>query len=84
MNQIMAVRMAIAKSVIAYYQKYYDESTKRYLKETLLQYDKGLIVCEARRCEPKKFGGKGARARFQKNLTDERVFRQGITAIFHI
>merc|ERR1711934_428238 len=67
MNQVMAIRMAIAKSIISYYQKYYDETTKRKLKETLLQYDKGLLVCDARRCEPKKFGGKGARARFQKS-----------------
>ena len=67
MNQIMAVRMAIAKSIIAYYQKYADESTKRALKEIFLQYDKGLLVSDARRCEPKRFGGKGARARFQKS-----------------
>jgi small subunit ribosomal protein S16e len=64
MNQVMAVRMAIAKSVIAYYQKYFDESQKRELKEILISYDKGLLVSDARRCEPKKFGGKGARARF--------------------
>jgi small subunit ribosomal protein S16e len=67
MNQVMAVRMAIAKSIISYYQKYFDESTKRKLKETLLQYDKGLLISDARRCEPKKFGGRGARARFQKS-----------------
>lgn len=64
MNQVMAVRMSIAKSIISYYQKYYDESQKRQLKDTLLQYDKCLLVSDARRCEPKKFGGKGARARF--------------------
>lgn len=67
MNQVMAVRMAIAKALIAYYQKYYNETEKRELKELLLQYDKGLLVSDARRCEPKKFGGKGARARFQKS-----------------
>ena len=67
MNQVMAVRMAIAKSVISYYQRYFDETEKRKIKETLLQYDKGLLVSDARRCEPKKFGGKGARARFQKS-----------------
>ena len=67
MNQFMAVRMAIAKAVIAYTQKYHDETTKREMKELLVSYDKGLIVSDARRCEPKKFGGKGARARFQKS-----------------
>ena len=67
MNQVMAVRMAIAKAIIAFYQTYHDESQKRQLKDILLQYDKGLLVSDARRCEPKKFGGKGARARFQKS-----------------
>ena len=36
MAQIMAVRLSIAKGLIAYYQKNHDESTKRQLKETLL------------------------------------------------
>jgi len=67
MAQVMAVRMAIAKGLIAYYQKYKDEQSKRELKDIFLQYDKGLMVCDSRRCEPKKFGGKGARARFQKS-----------------
>ena len=67
MNQCMAVRMAIAKAVIAYTQKYYDETTKLEMKELLLSFDKGLLTADARRCEPKKFGGKGARARFQKS-----------------
>ena len=66
-NQIFAVRQAIAKALLAYYQKYHDEQSKRELKEIFLQYDKTLIVADSRRCEPKKFGGKGARARFQKS-----------------
>ena len=66
-SQVLALRQAIAKSVIAYAQKYEDETTKRELKELLIQYDKGLLVADPRRCEPKKFGGKGARARFQKS-----------------
>lgn len=73
-----------------------DESAKKELKETLLAYDRSLLVSSAvtvssrvparsvfkaaadiglfglqvadpRRCEPKKFGGRGARARFQKS-----------------
>merc|ERR1711971_825658 len=48
-------------------RKFSDEATKRELKDLLLQYDKGLLVADPRRCEPKKFGGKGARARFQKS-----------------
>ena len=65
--QCTAVRMAIAKSLIAYYQKFHDEQSKMEIKDLLLQYDKGLIVSDSRRCEPKKFGGRGARARFQKS-----------------
>ena len=66
-SQIMAIRQSIAKGIIAFTQKYDDESTKREMKELLIQYDKGLLVADPRRCEPKRFGGKGARARFQKS-----------------
>ena len=66
-SQLIAIRQAISKSLIAYYQKYHDESTKRELKELLIQYDKGLLVADPRRMEPKKFGGHGARARYQKS-----------------
>ena len=67
MAQVLAVRQALAKGLIAYYQKYKDETSKRELKDLFLQYDKMLIVSDSRRCEPKTFGGKGARARFQKS-----------------
>jgi len=66
-SQIYAVRQAIAKSLIAYYQKYVDEHSKNQLKTALVQYDRSLLVADNRRCEPKKFGGKGARSRFQKS-----------------
>lgn len=66
-SQVLAIRQAIAKSIIAFYQKYHDEATKRELKDLLLQYDKSLLVADPRRCEPKKFGGRGARARAQKS-----------------
>ena len=67
MAQVIATRMAIAKAVIAYYQKFHDEQSKMELKDLLLQYDKGLLTSDPRRCEPKKFGGPGARARRQKS-----------------
>lgn len=35
--------------------------------ETLLQYDRTLLVADPRRCEPKKYGGPGARAKIQKS-----------------
>lgn len=65
--QIYAIRQAIAKGLVAYYQKYVDEATKKELKDSLLAYDRTLLVADPRRCEPKKFGGRGARARFQKS-----------------
>merc|ERR1711924_294222 len=63
--QIYAIRQAIAKSLVAYYQKYVDEESKRDIKETIMAYARTLLVAAPRRCEPKKFGGRSARARFQ-------------------
>jgi small subunit ribosomal protein S16e len=65
--QIYAIRLALAKSIVAYYQKFKNEQDKRTIKETLVEYDRGLLVSDTRRCEPKKFGGRGARARGQKS-----------------
>jgi len=67
-SQIYAIRLALAKSIIAYHQKFVDEESKRKLKELLLEYDRSLLVADPRRVEPKKFGGKGARARKQKSF----------------
>ena len=61
------LHQAIAKAVVAYYQKYVDESSKREIKDILVTYDRTLLVADPRRCEPKKFGGPGARARRQKS-----------------
>ncbi|TLD31671.1 hypothetical protein PpBr36_03671 [Pyricularia pennisetigena] len=66
-SQVYAVRQAIAKSIVAYYQKFVDEHSKNLLKQALTQYDRTLLVADNRRCEPKKFGGPGARSRFQKS-----------------
>jgi small subunit ribosomal protein S16e len=66
-SQIYAIRQSIAKAIVAYYQKYVDEASKRELKEALMNYDRNLLVADARRCEPKKFGGPSARARYQKS-----------------
>ena len=66
-SQVYAVRQAIAKAIVAYYQKYVDEQSKKELKDALLTYDRTLLVADPRRMEPKKFGGRGARARFQKS-----------------
>lgn len=66
-SQIYAIRQAISKALIAYYQKYVDEHSKNLLKQALVQFDRTLLVADNRRCEPKKFGGPGARSRFQKS-----------------
>eukprot|EP00753_Platysulcus_tardus_P003382 PLAT1244.1.p1 GENE.PLAT1244.1~~PLAT1244.1.p1 ORF type:complete len:148 (+),score=50.75 PLAT1244.1:60-503(+) len=65
--QVYAIRQALAKSLVAYYQKFVDEQSKREIKDILLSYDRSLLVADPRRCEPKKFGGKSARARYQKS-----------------
>jgi len=62
-SQIYAVRQAISKALVAYYQKYVDEAQKIEIKDAFMHYDRTLLVADPRRCEPKKFGGHGARAR---------------------
>ncbi|KAK5657065.1 hypothetical protein OQA88_3592 [Cercophora sp. LCS_1] len=66
-SQVYAVRQVIAKAIVSYFAKYVDEHSKNTLKSALIQFDRSLLVADPRRCEPKKFGGKGARARFQKS-----------------
>ena len=43
--------------------------------EVLLQYDRSLLVADPRRCEPKKYGGPGARARYQKSYRWSRSYK---------
>jgi small subunit ribosomal protein S16e len=64
-SQIYALRQAIAKSIVAYYQKYVDEEAKENIKKVFMAYDRTLLVADPRRMEPKKFGGQGARVRRQ-------------------
>merc|ERR1711955_138899 len=66
-SQIYAIRQAISKSLVAYYQKYVDEQSKQEIKDILVQFDRSPLVADPRRNEPKKFGGPGARARYQKS-----------------
>ncbi|XP_068149523.1 small ribosomal subunit protein uS9-like [Drosophila tropicalis] len=65
--QIYAIRRSISKDLVAFYQKYVDEASKKEIKDILVQYDRTLLVGDPRRCEPNKFGGPGARARYQKS-----------------
>jgi small subunit ribosomal protein S9 len=60
MGQAEAARMAIAKGLLKW-----TKSTR--LRTTFRDYDRTMIAGDARRSEPKKFGGPGARARDQKS-----------------
>jgi len=61
MGQTDAVRIAIAKSI----QKFLGTKT---IERTFREYDDSLLSGDSRRTEPKKFGGKKARARRQKSF----------------
>ena len=65
-SQIYAIRQAIAKALVAYYAKFYDASSSLELRQLFTSYDRTLLIADPRRMEPKKFGGRGARARRQK------------------
>eukprot|EP00960_Hanusia_phi_P031091 749070-Hanusia_phi.AAC.1 len=50
-SQVYAIRQAIAKAIVAFHQKYVDEQSKREIKDTLVQFDRSLLVADPRRCE---------------------------------
>ena len=66
-SQAYAIRQAVAKGLVSFYQKFVDEQSKNEIKAILISYDRTLLVADPRRCEPKKFGVPGARARYQKS-----------------
>ncbi len=59
-GQAEAVRTAIARALVKW-------TKSARLRGILTDYDRTLIAGDARRKEPKKFGGPGARARDQKS-----------------
>lgn len=59
-GQTDAARTAIARGLVAYTN---DES----LRDLYIEHDRNLIINDVRQKEPKKFGGRGARARRQKS-----------------
>jgi len=61
LGQSDAVRIAIAKSV----NKFIGTKT---IEKAFREYDDSLLSGDSRRTEPKKFGGKKARARRQKSF----------------
>jgi ribosomal protein S9 len=75
-SQVYAIRQAISKSIVAYYQKFVDEHSKNTLKQSLVQYDRTLLVADNRRCEPKKFGGRLRRIFvLNRGDADENLYR---------
>ncbi len=60
MGQAEAARMVIARGLIQW-------TNDMTLKEKFAQYDRTMLVGDPRRSEPKKYGGRGARARRQKS-----------------
>ena len=66
-SRIYAIRQAISRGILRYLEKYVNENEKIKLKEIFLNYDRNLLVSDSRMIESKKFGGRGARSRFQKS-----------------
>lgn len=60
MAQADAVRISIARGIVGW-----TESAD--IREKYIQYDRHMLVGDSRRKEPKKYGGLGARARYQKS-----------------
>ncbi|MHC1579713.1 MAG: 30S ribosomal protein S9 [Candidatus Alkanophagales archaeon] len=60
MGQAEAVRTAIARGLVEW-------TGSEALREAFLRYDRSLLISDVRRKEPKKYGGRGARARRQKS-----------------
>lgn len=60
MSQAEAVRMGIAQGMV-------EHTRSKRLRNTFIEYDRTMLSGDARRKEPKKFGGPGARRRKQKS-----------------
>lgn len=60
MGQAEAVRMAIARGMLRW-------TKSKHLQSIFTEYDRTMIAGDPRQKEPKKFGGRGARAKRQKS-----------------
>ncbi|WP_458206527.1 30S ribosomal protein S9 [Haladaptatus sp. NG-SE-30] len=59
-GQADAVRTAIARGIVQY-------MGDAELRDAFMEFDRSLLVNDVRQSEPKKWGGPGARARYQKS-----------------
>ncbi len=60
MGQADAVRTAIARGIV-------EHTRDAELRDAYMAFDRSLLVNDVRQSEPKKWGGPGARARYQKS-----------------
>jgi len=60
MGQANAVRTAIARGIVEW-------TNDTNIRDTFAAYDRNLLVNDSRQKETKKFGGPGARAKYQKS-----------------
>lgn len=60
MGQADAVRTAIARGIVQH-------TGDAELRDAYMEFDRSLLVNDVRQSEPKKWGGPGARARYQKS-----------------
>ncbi|WP_248895538.1 30S ribosomal protein S9 [Haloplanus halobius] len=59
-GQADAVRTAIARGLVQH-------NNDAELRDAFMEFDRSLLVNDVRQSEPKKWGGPGARARYQKS-----------------
>jgi len=59
-GQADAVRTAIARGLV-------EHTNDAELRDAFMEFDRSLLVNDVRQSEPKKWGGPGARARYQKS-----------------
>jgi small subunit ribosomal protein S9 len=59
-GQADAVRTAIARGLVEF-------TNDAELRDAFMNFDRSLLVNDVRQTEPKKWGGPGARARYQKS-----------------
>jgi small subunit ribosomal protein S9 len=60
MGQADAARTAIARGLV-------EHTNDAELRDAYMEFDRSLLVNDVRQSEPKKWGGPGARARYQKS-----------------
>ncbi|MDZ7730165.1 MAG: 30S ribosomal protein S9 [Natrialbaceae archaeon] len=59
-GQADAVRTALARGLV-------EHTSDAELRDAFMEFDRSLLVNDVRQSEPKKWGGPGARARYQKS-----------------